>query len=122
MKSFRISIVIFAVMILIIISNYLYISKISNQLCAMLQSIPSPTTPQCIQQIVILEKFWDKHSNTINLSTTATKTETISSDIVKLKHLALNLEISDFEVTRHQLLSTIRNIQKAEKLSFKNII
>ena len=122
MKSFRISIAIFSVMILTIISNYLYISKISDQLCAMLQNIPSPTSPQCIQQIVILEKFWDKHSSTINLSTTAIKTETISSDIVKLKHLALNLEISDFEVTRHQLLSAIRSIKKTEKLSFNNIV
>ena len=122
MKSFRMSIAIFAVMMLIIILNHLYILNTADQLCTILQSLPSPTSPQCIQQIVILEKLWEKHSGTINLSTTSAKTEAISNDIIKLKHLALNLEISDFEVTRHQLLSTVRNIKKSEKLSFKNII
>ena len=116
------SIAIFAVMMLIIILNHLYILNTADQLCTILQSLPSPTSPQCIQQIVILEKLWEKHSGTINLSTTSAKTEAISNDIIKLKHLALNLEISDFEVTRHQLLSTVRNIKKSEKLSFKNII
>ena len=122
MKSFRMSIAIFAVMMLIIILNHLYILNTADQLCTILKSLPSPTSPQCIQQIVILEKLWEKHSGAINLSTTSAKTEAISNDIIKLKHLALNLEISDFEVTRHQLLSTVRNIKKSEKLSFKNII
>ena len=122
MKSFWISIVIFTTMVLIIISNYLYILKITDKLCTMLQSIPTPTDPQCIQQIVILERFWEKHHSIINLSTAAIKTDAISSDIVKLKSLAIKFEMSDFEVTRNQLLNAICSIKKTEKISLKNII
>lgn len=122
MKAFWISIVIFATMVLIIILNYLYILQITDKLCTILQGIPSPTEPQCVQEIIVLERFWEKHHGIINLSTAAIKTDTISSDIVKLKTLALTFEISDFEVTRNQLFNAIYSIKETEQLSLKNII
>lgn len=121
MKSFWISITIFTLMICIILLNSLYISKTTDKLCLMIQTISPPTTEQCNSQIVALEKYWKKHNRIIKLSTPASQINIISNEIIKLKQLALSLEISDFEVTRYQLISTIYNIKTAE-MSIENII
>ena len=122
MKTFWIAIAIFTTMLFIIISNYLYIITITDNLYTMLQSIPLPTSPQCICKIEAFKKYWERNCDIINLSTSAAKTDSISNDIIKLKCLASEFDASNFEVTRHQILNAINNIKKTEILSFNNII
>ena len=122
MKSFWISITIFTAMIIMIVLNYFYISKITNELCDKLQSLPEPTDPQCNQQITELEEYWENHYLIIKISTASTEITNISNEITKLRYLAIEFETSDFEVTRHQLLNAIYDIKKSEKLLIENII
>lgn len=122
MKSFWISITIFTAMIIMIVLNYFYISRTTNRLCDILQSLPEPTDPECNKQIAELEKYWENHYRIIKISTASTEITNISNEIIKLKCLAMEYETSDFEVTRHQLLNAIRNIKKSEKLLIENII
>lgn len=122
MKSFWTAVIIFSVMIMMIIANSLYMSKITTNLCEMLRNISEPADYQCIQQIIRFENYWKKHCNIIKLSTTSDEINSISSAIIKLKYLALELEESEFEVVRHQLLHAICNIRESEQLSLENII
>ena len=122
MRAFGISIIIFVIMLLIIIFNYLYVLKTIDNLYTTLQAVPPPTNANCFQQIIAFEQYWNKHSKIIKTSTTASEINFISGSIVKLKLLALDSEVSEFEIVRHQLLKTIYNIKKEEKLSLENII
>ncbi len=120
MKTFIISTVIFAVMISMIIFNYIYINNAADRLERLAADI-IPDSKVLEESVGALEDYWEESKSRIDL----TSNHTIINNIgIKIANIRLFADKGDnLQLTKELLLlkEEIKELRRLERLSVENI-
>lgn len=120
MKVFYITAAIFLALVCLIIANFIYINKITEEMAALTENIKSSDDPST--EISVLDEYWKSKRVTVGLSVSHLIVGKISDSIASMKTFAesgekvfLDREIALFE-------ENVRELRRLEQFSFENIL
>lgn len=116
MKAVWISILLLVVLLLAILAHALYIQKITNELSALVKSIPK-AAPQS-DEFDKLNELWSKHRSRIGLSSSTRELDRFEESLINLQW-AIEETPEQIERHRHLLLNAIDALSRNERLKLK---
>ena len=120
MKSFFSSLAIFALMLGMIIWNYLYIEETCATLNQKIEFLPA--CDQAESAIEDLVSYWEHESNKIGISTSQHTIEKMNDCLSDLCYAVANNDVRFFERTRYRAITVIKEIEDAEAMRLENWI
>ena len=123
MKAFFISLTLILTILILIGANFLYISRLSQDLIEELESAPLPTQDiQAAQKADHFKSKWETHKKFIQITVNHTEIDMICNTVDELCVFAKMKKDAEFERARRILISTLKNLKESEKLSPTNIL
>jgi hypothetical protein len=118
MKSFFSSLAIFALMLGMIVCNYLYI----EETCATLneKAVCLPTCEHAELAVKDLVSYWESESKNIRVSTSQYVVNKMNDYLSDLCYAVANNDAQFFECARYRAISIIKEIKNAESLRLEN--
>ena len=118
MKSFIISLIIFLFLIILIISNSIYIHKITNEMIKFSYSL----SHEDAEGINKLCSIWQKHRLAFSISIRDSHIERITELTENIKSAATLGNDTEFKKNIILLCELLEELQKNEEISFQGII
>ena len=119
MKSFWVSLSIFAVLICLIVCNGIYINKTVTELCDRITALPS--CEQAAPSMGELADFWEHEKDLIGLSVPYEKICAVNGYIAELSYAIEYKEENDFEQSRRLALSAAADLRRLEQFTLGNL-
>lgn len=120
MKSFFSSLAIFALMLGMIVCNYLYIEETCAALHEKIELLP--TCEQANSAVEDLVSYWEGESCKIGLSTSQHIIDKMNDCLSELCYAVANGDTQFFECARYRAIGIIKEIEDAESLQLENWI
>ena len=119
MRAFRISLVLFALMIVLIGVSTAYGRRVCDRLQDMLASISAEQGEQAVEQAKELRNYWQKQTPYLRPIVNRTVVRTMSDLISDLAVYAGEVEnAADFFATRQKVAGAIDEMRRSEKATF----
>ena len=118
MKSFIISIIIFFILIILVITNSIYIHKTTDKMLEMSNSL-LPNDAEGAEQLSL---FWQKHHLFFSISIHDAKIERITELTENIRSAATLGNGAEFSKNIILLSELLEELQKIEEISFHGII
>lgn len=118
MKTFIISMIIFSILIALVITNSIYIHKITDRMLALSLAI----SPNDFDGANNLSLFWQKHRLFFSISVHDSQIESITEIIENIKSAAALGNDAEFNKNIILLSELLEELQKIEEISFQGII
>ena len=121
MSELKIAIISFIILILCTISNSIFVNKEVQSLIISAQSLPDINSEQCKFMINEFEADWKKFKSKASLTSNYAEISKISLLVKELYvHLDNNNE-EDFDNVIENLINSLNELSRLEKLSFESI-
>lgn len=120
MKSFFSSLAIFALMLGMIIWNYLYIEETCAILNKKIELLPA--YDQAESAVEDLVSYWESASSKIGISTSQHTIEKMNDCLSDLCYAVANNDAQFFECARFRAITVMKEIEDAEALRLENWI
>lgn len=121
MKSFYLAISAFALLLIIIGINFVYVNSKSDELIAMVEELPSPEDAKCRSAVDALQKKWEECERIFQFSAVRTELNAIGDSIMSLKAYCKGKDSVEFEHHRELLLSAIQEVRRLESFRFGSV-
>lgn len=122
MKSFVITLLLLATMLLGIVFNSLYINNVVTRMLEMLDALPDPDHPECAEQARALLEFWDAHLCPVELSVNYLIADRVTEQACLLVAAAEAGDVYGYAAARTLLQDAVRDLGRLEKLSMGSIL
>ena len=122
MRGLVISLILFAILLILITSNFFYVNKVIGNMtneAHSLKEIPSEENTKIINR---LKKDWEQKSIWLSFSVSSDDLEELSDIIDSLEAANKVKNVNQFQIHKALLLNAIEKIGRLEKLSIKNIL
>ena len=119
MKTFYVTLAVFATMLGIIIWNACYVDRTAEELNALLDALPP--CEQSAQSTETLRAYWDKHRDIIALSTSFDDVIALDNCIIEMQTAAQEGEGGEYEKNKALAYAAIARIRRIERLSIDSI-
>ena len=119
MKSFWISLSIFAVLLFLIVCNGIYINQTANELQERISSLPSCADATAATSE--LTDFWEREKNLIGLSVPYEEISALDSYMTELSYAVTYKEENDFEKSRRLALRAAADLRRLEQFTVGNL-
>ncbi len=120
MKSFFCSLGIFALMLGLIVWNYVYVANTCDALTEKIEALP--TCEAASEELLSFCEYWDREKSKIGISISQLTIDKMNDCIAELKYAAKNGDPQIFECARYRAISIVEEIRDAESLSIENWI
>lgn len=120
MKSFLGSLLVFALMLGMIISNYLYITRACEEIARKIEDLPP--CEEATDAAAELESYWKDRKAIFSISISKQQLDKMALCVAELSHATATGDARLFERTRIHALCLIREIQDSESFRAGNWI
>ncbi len=127
MKSFIISLIVFAVVISAVTLNVFYISKITKELIDIVSELPNEAKDGSLiydenPQFAHLVKRWNENEFFISITVGNKEAENVNSILIKMIEYYGAGDTPNYRAARSMLLYSLHLIQTEEQLSIEGIL
>ena len=122
MKSFVITLLLLTAMLLGIISNSLYINNVVTRMEKMLDTLPAPDHPNCINQAIALQEYWSKQVKIVDLSVNYLLVDRVSEQVALLSSCAQTGDLFGYYSALALLRDALDDLGHLERLSLGSIL
>lgn len=120
MKSFVVSLTLFALMILAIVWNFFYINQTADRLLSLVDSLPESPTG-ALEEAEALSDFWHERMDYVGFSVGYTVLDRISEQAATLAAAAKYESDFDYRLAKALLADAVGDMRRLEQFSFGNI-
>lgn len=122
MKSFYISIVILALIILIISLNFMYINNVSKNLTESVSHIQSLPFEEREAEVRRLEQYWEQERKIVSLSVRYTEIDRVDDYVISVSASYRDGNVHDCNQALALMLDAAKELARLEKFDFSNIM
>ena len=120
MKTFVISLLLFALMIFAIVWNFFYINNTADTLLAFANTLPE-SSAGALERAEALLDFWRKRIDFVGFSVGYTVLDRISEQAISLVTAAKYESDFDYRLAKALLADAVKDMRRLEQFSFGNI-
>ena len=121
MKSFLLSMALFALMLLLIVCNFLYVNRTADRLLNLVDSLPSSPDDSALAPAEELSDFWQTRMNSIGFSVGYTVLDRVSEQAATLVCSAQYHDFFGYQLAKELLRDAVSDMRRLEQFSFGNI-
>ena len=119
MRAFRISLVLFSLMVALITVSTWYGRRVCNELERMTEALADEPSEQDLEQAEALRAYWRKQTPYLRPIINRTVVRTMSDLVSDLSiYAAEDDNAADYRATRQKVLGAIDEMRRAEKATF----
>lgn len=122
MKSFFISLSLFALLLFAIISNAIYINEEIESITKEIESLGSFESPNFNGELDKIEKSWQDFRVIADISCAYSELNKIDTTLHQLRAYATAKSFDEYEATRATLVLLLRDLARLEKITLKGLI
>ena len=122
MKSFLISMVLFALLLLVIAWNFSYVNSTADRLLEMIEEMPSSPDDSALSPAEELSDFWHKRTNSIGFSVGYTVLDRVSEQAATLVTSAKYHDFFNYQLAKELLRDAVRDMRRLEQFSVGNLL
>lgn len=122
MKGFVITLILFIILSITIISNYAYVNKVHDNMHEMLNELtdePSEENGVIIQKLI---EYWKNKSTLLSISVSYREIDNLTNAIAALSSANESGDVSQLLLYKVLTQNAINAIMRLEKISIKNIL
>ncbi|MBQ7173092.1 MAG: DUF4363 family protein [Clostridia bacterium] len=120
MKSFVVSLILFACMILAIVWNFCYINKTADRLLELANSLPDAPAG-ALEKAEALSDFWHDRMDRVGFSVGYTVLDRVSEQAATLVSAAKYESEFDYRLAKALLVDAVGDMRRLERFSIGNI-
>ena len=121
MRSFIITLVLLAAMLVGLVVNHLYINNVAKEMLEMLEALPDIGAADCTERANELLDFWNKRVPTVEISVSFTLLDKVSEQASLLVACAACGDLYGYRSALELLRDAIEDLRRPEQLSLGNI-
>lgn len=118
MKSFIVSLCAFALLLALIICNYIFINRTADELEQLLLELE----PEAIQGHNALNAYWERHRILMGFSVPNTEMQNFQERLTALLHAGSFRDPAEFERCRALALGALADLRRLERFSMENLL
>ena len=122
MKSFLCSMALFALLLCVIVCNFLYVNRTADKLLEMIDALPASPDDSALAPAEELSAFWDERTDTIGFSVGYTVLDRISEQAATLVTTAKYHNFFDYQLAKELLRDAVRDMRRLEQFSVGNLL
>ena len=122
MKSFVITLLLLAAMLLGIVTNSLYINNVVNEMLKMLDELPEPSHPSCEEKARAIFDFWNTHQSPVELSVNYLIVDRVSEQARLLLAAAEQGDVYGYHAALTLLRDAVEDLGRLESLAMGSIL
>lgn len=122
MKSFYISLTLFAIMLGGIVANFAYINRTADKLTEMVDALPALSDPTCQEASQDVCDFWLEQADLVALSVSYTVVDRVSEQAALLVGCAACHDIYGYQTALSLLKDAIGDMRRLERFSIGNLL
>ena len=120
MRTFYVSLIIFAVLLLVIVGNCIFIHRTAAALAASLSELPKAEDTE--GAATAISDFWETRKLWVGLSVPQDTVREMSDRISEVCAKAKRKEEGELELAIHLSLNTVQRLCYTERLSIENLL
>ncbi len=122
MKSFYVSLLLFAVMLGGIVANFVYINRTADEMTAMIDALPALSDPTCSEAAGDLCDYWLEKADLVALSVSYTIVDRIGEQSALLVSCAACHDFYGYHAALALLKDAISDMRRLERFSIGNLL
>lgn len=122
MKSLYVSLVLFAVMLGGIVTNFVYINRTADKMTEMLDALPALTEPACLEATQEICDFWLEEADLVALSVSYTVVDRVSEQAALLVSCAACHDFYGYHSALALLKDAVGDMRRLERFSIGNLL
>ena len=122
MKSFLLSMALFALMLFLIAWNFVYVNRTAEALLDMVDALPNDPDETALAPAEELSDFWHKRTDSIGFSVGYTVLDRISEQAATLVTTAKYHNFFDYQLAKELLRDAVRDMRRLEQFSVGNLL
>lgn len=122
MKSFLLSMALFALMLFLIAWNFVYVNRTAETLLDMIDALPSDPDDSALAPAEALSDFWHAKTDSIGFSVGYTVLDRISEQAETLVATAKYHDFFDYQLAKELLRDAVRDMRRLEQFSVGNLL
>lgn len=121
MRGFYITGILFLILIVCGVANYIYIGSIYDHMTAIIDKISDVPSEENVQMIEELQKYWESKNTLASVSISYIIIDEVSNMIDSLSAYNQTQNVSEFANAKKLLRNSVDDIKRLEQFSVKNI-
>lgn len=124
MRALRISLVLFALLMALMIVGMVVIQRICNRMERLLQTLPDLPTQEGWEQAATLRDYWNKRRGVVHPAVNHTELNAVTDlmDSLLIYANPTSDEAVEYSRTRLLLCNAIDELRRLERISFSNVV
>ena len=116
MKAFRLTLLLFLLMLCTVLFNALYINRISSDLTNRLDALPDVDDERCLEEALHFCELWEKKSKSVSLSVGYPVVDRITEQAALLAACAECGDLYGYRSAIALLYDAVEDLQRLERL------
>jgi len=121
MKSYFATLAVFAVLLIGIIANTVYINRTVTEMNACIDALPSFDAPNSERELEKIIELWGSKQPIVCLSTPLESVESVTDCFRDMEHARASKDKAEYEVARSRASNLMRRIARLERLNWGTV-
>lgn len=122
MKSFYISLLLFALMLGGIVANFIYINRVADEMTEMIDALPALSDPACLSASKNICDFWLEKADLVALSVSFGVVDRVSEQTTLLVGCAACHDVYGYQTALSLLKDAVGDMRRLERFSIGNLL